>query len=32
MKKLAYLVTGVALSLTVIGGTFDLHAAEKEKK
>ncbi|MBT4940480.1 MAG: S41 family peptidase, partial [Rhodospirillaceae bacterium] len=27
-----YLVTGIALSLAVIGSSFDLYAAEKEKK
>ena len=32
MKKFVYLVTGVALSFAVMGGSFDLLAAEKEKK
>ena len=32
MKKIVYLVTGIALSLAVIGSSFDLYAAEKEKK
>ncbi len=32
MKKITILMAGVALALSVVGGSFDLQAAEKEKK